>query len=440
MKPAKLREAHAHIAAHGREMGQLKLSDCTSREECLERIAAEAARLDHIREQGWLLAGAVRVSAWTASSVWPTLAELDRVCPRRPCMISSFDHHACAVNTLAMAAAGFGPTSADPTDGRIVRDGRGEATGLLLEGAFGAARRAVPEPSVAQRHDQVLAALRDFASHGFSQVHDLLAPLWLGPAIGEIEREGLLPVDEVWLYVPLADHATASHTAREWETNRVFLAGAKVFVDGTLNSRTALMLHDYIDPLPGLPRGQAMMTMGQLLGALQEVNARKGRGHLAAHAIGDGAVRMFLDAIEQVKPNHDELGIRARLEHCEIIDTADVPRFDELGVIASVQPCHLLTDIEVLERHLPHRLDRVLPLRDLIRARCAPQSGTRTSGTGRAELWFGSDAPIVRPHPEDSIQAAVHRRRMGMPPTASIAPEQALTEAESWAAFGSASD
>jgi predicted amidohydrolase YtcJ len=115
-----------------------------------------------------------------------------------------------------------------------------------------------------------------------------------------------------------------------------------------------------------------------------------------------------------------------RIEHSELVDAADVPRFAALGVIASVQPCHLLTDIDVLRRQLPHRLDRVLPLRELIDAGCEPGRG----------LIFGSDAPIVRPHPEDSIQAAVHRRRAGMRPDEAVAFGQAISEAEAWACFG----
>jgi predicted amidohydrolase YtcJ len=108
----------------------------------------------------------------------------------------------------------------------------------------------------------------------------------------------------------------------------------------------------------------------------------------------------------------------------------DVPRFAELGVIASVQPCHLLYDIEVLERELPDRLPRVLPIRDWLQAGLVP---------GKS-LVFGSDAPIVRPHPRDSVIAAVARRRTsdapGGPATQNpIAPAQAIDEATAWRAF-----
>lgn len=144
---------------------------------------------------------------------------------------------------------------------------------------------------------------------------------------------------------------------------------------------------------------------------------------IAAHAIGDAAVRAVLDALEQVRP----AARGHRIEHAELIDHADIPRIvrlrDELGLTISVQPCHLLTDIEALERALPDRLGRVLPLRELLDAGLMP---------GR-DLLFGSDVPIVRPHPQDSLRAAIHRSRED---SAAIAPEQAISEQEAWACFG----
>jgi predicted amidohydrolase YtcJ len=157
--------------------------------------------------------------------------------------------------------------------------------------------------------------------------------------------------------------------------------------------------------------------------------------HLAVHAIGDGAVRLVLDSIERVSGGViREPGNRHRIEHAEVIDEADVPRFARLGggVVCSVQPCHLLTDIEVLTRQMPHRLHRVLPLRELIDA------GSISGGDDRL-LWFGSDVPIVRPDPSDSLQAALHRRRVGDPESAAIAPSQSITAEEAWAAFARAS-
>ncbi len=90
-----------------------------------------------------------------------------------------------------------------------------------------------------------------------------------------------------------------------------------------------------------------------------------------------------------------------------------------------MQPCHLLADVEALERSLPHRLHRVLPLRDLLDAGLVP---------GRT-LIFGSDVPIVPADPADSITAATLRRRPHDPPSRAIAPHQAISEKTAWECF-----
>lgn len=417
-----LREAHAHIAQHGRAMEMVALGSCVSREACLQRLAEAASA----QRGGWILGVGVRVEGWSEPA-WPSLDELDEAVGGRPCAVWSFDHHALMASSAALKAGGISPDSDDPLNGRIVRDERGRPTGVLLEAAAKLVWSAVPEPSGEDRRRQVRAAMADFARHGFVEVHDLHAPRWLGPVLAELEDAGELSLS-VRVYPPLAEIEAAAEEARGWTRDRVRLAGAKLFADGTLNSRTAWMLGPYADGHPGMPCGQVMATPPEIEEAIERVR-RLGLG-LAVHAIGDGAVRAVLDACEHALTGRPGAGRGVpgdvpivRIEHAEVIDEADVPRFGRMGVVASVQPCHLLADIEALRRSLPHRLERVLPLRELIDAGCRPGE----------LLWFGSDAPIVRPDPEDSVLAAVRRRREGM--TEAIAPGQAIAEAEAWMGF-----
>jgi predicted amidohydrolase YtcJ len=449
LRPKSLREAHAHIAAHGHAMSMERFEACTGPRDFLERLARAASSAPRSE---WLLGGGVRVEGWSEPR-WPTLKELDDASIGRPLCVWSFDHHALVVNTVAMREIGLARDAADPPSGRIVRDERGDPTGLMLEAAAKAVWTRLPAPSPQQCRAFVTVALADLARHGFVEVHDLLSPPWLGPLLGELEREGRLSM-RVRLYPALADLDETARTREQWESDRLHLAGAKLFADGTLNSRTAWMLQPYADPLPGLPTGEAMLSREDLAAAMVRVWSQ-GLG-LAVHAIGDGAVRAVLDAFEMTSgerqrpvthersvdsialgdPAERVAGARRsselpplRIEHAEIIDEADIPRFARLGVVASVQPCHLLADIEALRRHLPHRLERVLPLRDLIDSGCAPGE----------LLWFGSDTPIVQPHPEDSIQAATQRRRSGAAASESIGTAQGITPEESWSAFGNPS-
>ena len=412
-----LRDAHAHVAQLGRAMSFVHLETCENRHECLELLADKARSTPG---QDWLIGTGLRPEGWD-DPTWPHLDELNEIAKNRPCMLWCFDYHAIVANAAALRAAGIIADSPDPAGGIICRE-NGRLTGIVLEAAAHLVWNAVPEPSAAERRGHVLAGLEEMSHHGFVEVHDLHAPSWLGPLLADLDDEGSLETT-MELYSAMDRIDEVHEQSRVWARDRVRLAGAKLFADGTLNSRTAMMLDDYADPLAGHPRGKAMATPGELRAAMEHV--RSLGLSLAVHAIGDGAVRMVLDAYEDVGPWTAGDFHPLRIEHAELIDEADVPRFASLGVVCSVQPCHLLVDIEALRRFVPHRLDRVLPLRELIDSGCRPGE----------LLVFGSDVPIVRADPQDSIQAATARRRSEMPENQAISPEQALREDECWSAF-----
>ncbi len=423
-RPAGLTEGHCHLLQLGRSLGMADLSVATSREHMLDILTAHARTL---ASNVWLLAHGARPEAWPDPR-WPDAADLDRVGADRPLCAWCFDYHALAANTEALRRAGIGPDTAFE-HGRVVLDPSGRPTGVLLEHAALALWNAVPEPAESERASLVLSACRHLADLGYDEAHDMKAQPWLGALLADLDRggaggEGGLPL-RVRLYALLDDLDHLYATRRDWQTERVVLAGGKVFTDGTLNSRTAWMLHPYADAPPGLEHGLPMMSPKDIETAVRRVDALN--LPLAAHAIGDGAVRATLDAIEKVRPKAGGKG-GFRIEHAELIDPTDIPRFADLGVTASLQPCHLLADIEALRRAVPHRLDRVLPIRDLLDAGLRPG----------VDLLFGSDVPIVRADPGDSIQAAVHRRRADTPPEQAVSPEQSIDEATAWACFGRA--
>ncbi len=440
-----MREHHAHIAAYGQSLALPNLANCGSLAECLDRVRDAATE---VRAGGWVRMLGARIESWPERR-WPTLLELDRAASHRSCVIMSFDHHAAVANTNAMRAGAVRAGQPVPPKGVVCVDAEGAATGLLLEHAAYKVWEAAPEPTRDEVRGHVLAGLTALRALGYTEVHDLHSQDWLGPVLAGLERSGELPVDRVLLYPNVAKLEGAHAMRARWESDRVRLAGGKLFADGTLNSRTALMLEPYREPLNDLPLGQMMATSAEVSRAM-ELTTSLGL-QLAVHAIGDGAVRMVLDVWEKATR---DLGIQAssrrgtpaslsmprsrdasmpslRLEHCELIDEQDVPRFAKLNVVCSVQPCHLLADIDVLTRQLPHRLDRVLPLRELIDSGCTP-AGTDGSGL----LWFGSDVPIVRADAADSIQAAVQRRRMGMSESQAIGLGQRISEGEANACFG----
>ncbi len=404
-----LREAHAHLPSHGRSLAMLDLSQCTTRREALERVRERAMTAGN--DQPWILGIGLRIHGFVDDPTWPTRQELDAIDAARPICLMSFDHHSVVASTAALAASGIELAAADPPGGVICRDASGLATGVLLESAAMQVWNRAPQPTLEQWHTLVGLALHDLASHGFTQVHDLLSPLWLGPLLTQLDRAGALPMS-VWLYAPLAE--LDQHVASGYGSRNVRLAGGKVFADGTLNSKTAWLLEPYRTPLPGLPRGSALLSETQLADAMRQTASHQ--VGLAVHAIGDGAVRATLDAAKSTGTGGLVRDVPAlRIEHCELIDPADVPRFAQQRIVASVQPCHLIPDAPVLARELPDQSHRILPLRQLVDSGCTPGD----------LLWMGSDTPIVRPHPVDSVFASMHRTD-GQPP---------LTQDECWRAF-----
>ncbi|MEO0482623.1 MAG: amidohydrolase family protein [Planctomycetota bacterium] len=411
----RLCEAHAHVFQHGRSLGMIDLSACGSAADLLDRFAERSA------DGGELLGHGARPEAW-ADPEWPTPEAFERATGDGPAVAWCFDYHALLANRAALALAGYADDSPDPSGGQLGRDADGRLTGLAYESAAIAVWEALPEPAASDRSLLLERSLSALAALGFAEVHDLKAQPWLGEAWRALLESGRTAVrGTLWLLMKDLGGVAAARSA--WEGDDLRLGGGKIFVDGTLNSRTAWMLHPYADGHGNHPAGMALMSVEEIAAAVRTCDALG--VPMAAHAIGDGAVRAVIDALELVRPRTRGW----RIEHAELIDEADTLRLvrltDEIGLIVSVQPCHLLPDIEALHRALPDRLGRVLPLRELIDAGLVPGE----------YLVFGSDVPIVRADPGDSVQAAVHRRREGMPAADAIAPEQAVTEAEAWACF-----
>jgi predicted amidohydrolase YtcJ len=167
----------------------------------------------------------------------------------------------------------------------------------------------------------------------------------------------------------------------------------KVIVDGSLNTRTAFCR----DPYPDLTGDGARGVLSVPPGLLQPLMAYAHAHGLtcAIHAIGDTANTLVLDAFAAS-------GARGSIEHAQLLDLADVPRFVELGLVASVQPEHAMDDRDVADRHWAGRTDRAFVYRALVDA--------------GVPLVLGSDAPVAPLDPWIAIDAGVTRSRGGREP------------------------
>ena len=355
--------------------------------------------------------------------------------PDRPAYLECFDGHTGWANTAALAAAGIDATTPDPSDGRIVRDATGAATGLLLESAMHLVEAVLPEPDEEATLELMRRGLRGLAAAGIGAGQDA----WARPEDFALFRrladlDGGLPIRvrmamelvpalglERWTdELDRFEGAVREHEIPGWLRGGIL----KSFIDGVVETRTASML----EPYPGTDtRGEPRWTDGDLRVAVGLAHRRGWQVKL--HAIGTAAVRQALDSYEALGEG-EARARRHRVEHIETLDPADLPRFAELGVVASFQPFHAVPDaggVELWSKQLgPGLAGSGWRLKSLL-----------ASG---ATLAFGSDWPVVPSDPFLEIHAAVNRRTTDGRPLDGFYPAEALTLPQALAAatWGSA--
>ena len=393
-------DAHIHLVAWARSLSEVALGGAATRAAALARVGAFLAA--HPGD------GPVVGRGWDANP-WdepPDRAALDAATGERPVLLHSRDYHALWVNSAALRAAGVTRATPDPDGGRIERDAAGEPSGVVREHAV---RLFAPLEAAAGAGDD-LALVREAAGllHrcGVTSVHDFEGPE-AQRTLRALARGGAL---RVLMHLPHAalDHALAtgieSGTGDDW-----FRIGAlKLFADGTLGSRTAALL----EPYDGTgAAGMDLLPTAELRATV--TRALAGGLSVAFHAIGDRAVRVSLDAFEAAGEARARVTLPPRIEHVQLLDPADRPRFARLGVAASMQPQHCVSDMELVRRWWGARAERSYPWRSLL------ESG--------ALLAFGSDAPVEPPRPALGLHAAVTRQRPDGTPAAGFVPSQRIT-------------
>ena len=342
-------DAHVHFPSWALGLRELRLFGTRSRREALERIEAAAKPVD-----GWLRGRGWREEDWPEGER-PALAALDEVTGEVPTALRAHDGHTLWVNSAALAAAGASPSGAAADPPGILRE---DAAWDFFD-TFAAA-------SQHETLDAVRAGIPVAHAAGVTGVHDKDGARGAPEAFAALRDAGELTL-RVWQSVPSADADRGSYV--------------KVFMDGTLGSRTALLLG-----------GGGMRLMGpDRLAAVVREAAAAGMP-VAVHAIGDLANREALDGFEAAEDAWHELGLRHRVEHAQCIHADDIARYARLGITASVQYSHATSDRELAARLWADRLDRAYPYRQLLDA------GVRLAG--------GSDAPVEELDPLAGIAAA----------------------------------
>jgi len=415
-------DAHLHLATLANGVRHVELSDAATLAEGLARIgAAHAAASD---PDAWLEGHGWDSDRWGR---WPTAADLEGVAPGRRGAFWAHDHHALLASRAALRSAGIDRDTPDPDGGLIRRDDDGEPEGVLNESATRFVTVHIPIPTTADLERAIVAVSHEMLALGIVAVHDPgpLAPdpdlAWSYPAYAHLGETGRLPIH---VLASLRDDALATALAGGLRSGAVLggdpdgrarVGWLKCFADGSLGSRTATLLADIEPeadrPLPPDRRRGVWVTDPD---RLHELVGRAAAGGIATqiHAIGDAAVRVALDALE---PTAARLPFMPRIEHVQLLDPFDRPRFAAAGIVASVQPFHVGTD--------------AAQARLLWGARAERNGYTWASiaATG-AVLAFGTDAPVEPFDPWPGIALAVRREDPRWPAgTPAYGPAEALS-------------
>ncbi len=396
-----LTDAHGHVANLGRFLEQVDLRGARSIAEVVDRIKRQNSKGTWILGRGW------DQNLWPDAAM-PTHHPLTAAFPDRPVWLRRVDGHAGWGNAAVLEQAGITAQTSAPEGGEIFRDDSGTATGVFVDAAMGLVP--VPAPSRADIRRWILAAQDHLHARGITGVHDM----GVDADADAVYRE-LLETDELHLRI----HGYASEQWFEADllgrrkpdtpepNTRYALLGVKVYADGALGSRGAYLLAPYRDR----PGHRGLMQRSKKNLARLATHAMGEGWQMATHAIGDGGNRATLDAYERAFQRHRIDDHRFRIEHCQIVDVADVPRFVTLKVLASMQPTHATSDMSWVADRIG---DKRLP---------GAYAWQRLLKTG-AHLAFGSDFPVELADVTHGLYAAITRQDEGGHPSGGWLPDQ----------------
>jgi hypothetical protein len=390
-------DSHVHLSGIGARDMNLNLEGTASLGELLEKVAEQAGR----SEPGEWIVGRGWIEAQWDPPVFPTRWDLDKVSPRNPVWLVRADGHGGVANSLALRVIGVRKGVKDPSGGEILRDPKtGEPSGMLIDRAQSIIGRFLPKEMPERNRQALLLGVRRSLEMGWTEVGIA------GNSFEEVEMlRALYEAGEVPLRIYNAVRGPGPDAERLLKEGPTIgghgglytLRGIKVMVDGAMGSRGAALLEKYED-YDG--SGLLMFEREELLPLLER--ALRAGVQVQTHAIGDRANRFVLDLYEEafrrVPAGERKIAEpRWRIEHAQILDAAEIPRFAALGVIASMQPSHAISDLYFAKRRLGEK-------------RLAGAYAWRSLLDARARIAGGSDAPVEKGDPVVEFYAAVVRK------------------------------
>jgi len=410
-------DAHGHVFGLGQQLTQLDLFHSTSLGGALKSIGDYAkANADHawIRGRGW------NQENWKLGR-FPLAAELDAVVSDRPVWLDRVDSHAGWANSRALALAGITRSTPDPVGGKIVRDANGDATGVLVDAAQELMTKVLPQQTEAEGRIMLDHALAEMARVGITAVHDAGVDVAQDRIYRAYADSGKLTTR---VYGMIAgtdkdfDQLSTKGPVKDYGNGMYALRAVKLYSDGALGSRGAALIKPYSDD----PHSHGLLFHKNAdMDKMMAKAMRKGY-QVNVHAIGDAGNKQILDLFQKELAATRSAAQRHRIEHAQVVQAADIPRFKTLDIIPSMQPTHATSDKNMAETRVgPERIKGAYAWRSFL------HQGSR--------IACGSDFPVESPNPFFGLHAAVTRQDAQGQPLAGWYPNQAMSLKEALRCF-----
>ncbi|OLB71386.1 hypothetical protein AUI06_04055 [archaeon 13_2_20CM_2_52_21] len=379
-------DSHIHLLNYGMLLQTLDLS----RAQSIGEIKRRVKKWTHTtRHDIWVIG-----RGWDDEKLrehrYPTRDDLDLV-TSNPVFLKRICGHIAVVNTAALSAARIDNRTLDPSGGRIVRDSRGEPTGVLKETAIELVEKVVPE-SMDRTKAALVHASAKLSKLGLTSLHCIISSLTELKALRELKRRQQVP-QSIYAIIPADLVESLEVKGASWKKsgNHFRVGGVKLYLDGSLGARTAALNHPYDDD----PTSSGMITLSIKELKRLASRARVSRFQLCIHAIGDRAVDLAVQVFGQTFGMKGCRRLRHRIEHASIVSEKSKEEMRRLGIIASVQPRFVYSDQWAKDRLGSKRLSRLYPFASMARAGIT--------------LIAGSDCPVEDPNPFEGIWSAVAR-------------------------------
>lgn len=409
-----LNDAHLHLLSLGSALSMLDLRAARSVEELIEIAGSAPPEQSLIEGRGWN-------QDYFSVHRLPSMQELDSISPDRPLFLTRVCGHIALVNSKALQLAGIDAQTPDPQGGRFVRDEKGDFTGEIQENALHYVRERLPSRTVQEMKQAILSAIDHVLAQGVTSVqsNDISDDnyTWLWPLFREIKDLRALRIHE---QLTLTCRESLEALCREREhpayDSRLSLGPIKVFKDGSLGGRTALLKEDYRDA--PATKGVRTYEQGAFITLCRQADALG--VPMICHAIGDQAIEEVLDAYREVRPVHT-----GGIVHCQITGAELLEQLMKEKPMLYVQPVFLSYDMHIAYERVGEKAKTSYAFASLYRA--------------GVPLALSTDAPVEDSHPFENIYCAVTRKDLSGSAQA-FCPEEGMriTEAIDAYTYGSA--